>query len=215
MCKPMPFELIGKIKLFKDFNLKNFFGFLKVEVTSPKDIKVPVLPCKYQGKTIFPTGKWIGTYFSEELKAIIKYGYKFKFIEGYELSKVDLFSDYVNDFYERKKNSIGAGRFIAKMHLNQLYGIFGRKHDLLETGNLYKDDLEIHISSRVIKSIIPINDKVVALLMHKNINYLLVSKLNQELHLNLNNYYQMVKANVAIASAVTSYARIHMIPFKT
>lgn len=214
MCKPIPFELIGKIKLFKDFNLKNFFGFLKVEVTCPKDIKVPVLPCKYQGKTIFPTGKWIGTYFSEELNAVIKYGYKFKFIEGYEFSKIDLFTEYVNHFYEQKKNATGSERFIAKMHLNQLYGIFGRKHDLLETVNIYKEDLEVYISSRVIKAIIPINDEILALLMHKNINYLIVSKLNQELHLDLNNYYQMVKANVAIASSITSYARIHMIPFK-
>ena len=31
---------------------------------------------------------------------------------------------------------------------------------------------------------------------------------------NLSNYQYLVKANVAIASAVTSYARIHMIPFK-
>jgi hypothetical protein len=101
------------------------------------------------------------------------------------------------------------------MHLNQLYGIFGRKHDLLETVNIHKEDLEFYISSRVIKAIIPINDEIVALLMHKNINYPIVSKLNQELHLNLNNYYQLVKANVAIASSITSYARIHMIPFKT
>jgi hypothetical protein len=57
MCKPIPFELIRKLKFFNGFNLKNFFGFLKVEVTCPKDIKVPVLPCKHQGKTIFPTGK--------------------------------------------------------------------------------------------------------------------------------------------------------------
>ena len=32
--------------------------------------------------------------------------------------------------------------------------------------------------------------------------------------MNLSNYQYLVKANVAIASAVTSYARIHMIPFK-
>jgi DNA polymerase type B, organellar and viral len=58
-----------------------------------------------------------------------------------------LFSDYVNNFYEQKKNSIGPKRFIAKMHLNQLYGIFGRRHDLLETINIYKEDLEIYISN--------------------------------------------------------------------
>ena len=96
MLKPMPFELIRKIKIFENnFNLNTFFGYLKVEVTCPKDIKTPLLPCKYNGKTIFPTGSLCGTYFSEELKAVLPHGYKFKFIEGYEFSKIDLFTDYV------------------------------------------------------------------------------------------------------------------------
>ena len=57
MLKPMPFELIRKFKVIdKTFNLDNFFGYLKVEVNVPKDIKIPLLPCKYEGKTIFPTG---------------------------------------------------------------------------------------------------------------------------------------------------------------
>src|SRR5271168_963454 len=117
MCKPMPYELIRKVKDFTHFNLNNFFGFLKVEVNCPLNIKIPVLPNKHNGKTIFPTGIWIGTYLSEELKAVIKYGYQFKFIEGYEFSKVDLFSPYplgkgpkgpyVNNFYAQKKNSTG------------------------------------------------------------------------------------------------------------
>jgi hypothetical protein len=214
MCKPMPYELIRKVKDFTHFNLNNFFGFLKVEVNCPLNIKTPVLPNKHNGKTIFPTGIWIGTYFSEELKAVIKYGYQFKFIEGYEFSKVDLFSDYVNNFYAQKKNSTGPERFIAKMHLNQLYGIFGRKHDLLETTNIYKEDLETYVGSRIIKTIIPINDKIVALLMHKNVRDDLIKELNSELEISLSNYQYLVKANVAIASAVTSYARIHMIPFK-
>lgn len=100
------------------------------------------------------------------------------------------------------------------MQLNQLYGIFGRKHDLLETVNVYKEDLKFYAISRVIKCIIPINDKTVALLMYKNINNDLVNRLNSDLDLNLNSYEYLVKANVAIAAAVTSYARIHMIPYK-
>ena len=70
------------------------------------------------------------------MKAVKPLGYKFKFIEGYEFSKIDLFSSYVNHFYEQKRNTIGAVRFIAKMHLNHLYGNFGRRHDLLETKNI-------------------------------------------------------------------------------
>jgi hypothetical protein len=68
MCKPMPYELIRKftIKDGDNFNLDKFFGFLKVEVNCPSlafehrakvNVKIPVLPCKYNGKTIFPTGK--------------------------------------------------------------------------------------------------------------------------------------------------------------
>jgi DNA polymerase type B, organellar and viral len=62
MMKPMPFELIRKFTVFpcqgtgENINLDKFFGYLKVEVTCPKNIKTPILPCKYNGKTIFPTG---------------------------------------------------------------------------------------------------------------------------------------------------------------
>jgi hypothetical protein len=103
------------------------------------------------------------------------------------------------------------------MHLNQLYGIFGRKHDLLETINIYTEDLEEFIATRVIKAIVPVNDKIITLLMHKNIKDQLILDLNSELDINLKNSYSLVlkEANVAISSAVTAYARIHMISFKT
>lgn len=215
MMKDMPYELIRKVQIFENnFYLNTFFGYLKVVVNSPKDIKTPLLPCKHNGKTIFPTGSWIGTYFSEELKAVLPHGYKFNFLEGYEFSKIDLFSDYVNHFYDKKKNSVGPERFIAKMHLNQLYGIFGRKHDLLETRNIYMEDLNEFVCTRVIKAIVPINEKIITLLMHKNIKDDLILELNSELDINLSNHYSLVKANVAISSAVTAYARIHMISFK-
>jgi len=161
--KPMPFKLIRKINLKNNsgFNFAELFGYLKVEITWPKDIKVPVLPCKFNGNLIFPSGSWIGTYFSEELKAVLSLGYKFKFIEAYEFNKIDLFNDSVNNFYEQKRNSTGAVRFIAKMHLNALYEIFGRKHDLLETRNIYKKDLDAYTLTKVIKTIIPINEQII------------------------------------------------------
>ena len=177
-------------------------------------VKISVLPCKFNGETIFPIGRWEGTYFSEELKVVLTLGYKFKFIKAYEFSKIDLFSGYVYKFYEQKKNSIGPERFIAKMHLNQLYGIFGRRPDLLETRNIYKEDFDKYMTTRVIKTIIPVNDKIITLLMHSNIKDDLIIGLNSELDMKLSNYYYLVRANVALASAVTSYSRIHMIPFK-
>ena len=52
------------------------------------------------------------------------------------------------------------------MLLNQLYGIFGRKHDLLETRNIYIEDLDEFIGTRVIKSIVPLVHLHLLLLEH-------------------------------------------------
>ena len=82
----MPHKLIGVWTKFNNFNLNQFFGFLEVEVTCPKNIKVPVLPHKYNNTTIYPTGSWVGVYFSEELKAVAKLGYKFKYIKRFSFT---------------------------------------------------------------------------------------------------------------------------------
>lgn len=117
-----------------NINLDDFFSFIKCEITTSEDnnnLLKPILPYKYLTTyiTFYPIGNWTGIYFSEELKAVSKLGYRIKLLEGYEFDKVDLFSDYVNHFYNIKKTSIknSPQRFIAKMHLNTLYGILGRK----------------------------------------------------------------------------------------
>ena len=46
-----------------------------------------LLPYKHQGKTIFPKGTWLGVYFSEELKEVVKHGYLVKLIKGYQFIK--------------------------------------------------------------------------------------------------------------------------------
>jgi hypothetical protein len=103
MLNPMPYNLIKKHKFMNKIKLENFFGFIEVEVLCPKDIIRPVLPFHFKGKTVYPIGCWKGIYFSEELKAVAKLGYKFKLIRGYEFSKANLFESYINYFYEIKK----------------------------------------------------------------------------------------------------------------
>jgi hypothetical protein len=153
-------------------------------------------------------------YFSEELKAVEKLGYKINLIKGYEFNKVDLFSNYVNFFFNLKKNSIGPLRFIAKMLLNQLYGYFGRSLNLIETINIYNKDLNLYACTRIIKSIIKITDEISTLLIESNINIEIINELNSQFKLNMSPSYKNVKTNVAIAAAVTAYGRIHMIPYK-
>jgi hypothetical protein len=200
-----------------NINLNDFFDYIKCEIITPKNILKPLLPYKdlSTGKTIYPIGKWIGTYFSEELKAVEKHGYKIKLLEDIEFNKVDLFTDYVNHFYNIKKisNKNSPQRFIAKLHLNTLYGIFGRKQDTIETINIYNEDLHNYISTKLIKSMITINDKITTLLIQNNINTNLIKKFNILIDSNYSSNEYLIKSNVAIAAAVTSYARIHMIPF--
>jgi hypothetical protein len=98
------------------------------------------------------------------------------------------------------------------MHLNQLYGIFGRKKELIETINIYKKDLPKYLLHKIIRNIIVINEG--SILIQKNIDSNIINELNTKFNLNYNSQYSEVKNNVAIAAAVTAYARIHMIPFK-
>jgi DNA polymerase type B, organellar and viral len=91
MLNPMPYNLIKIHNNMDNIKLENFFGFIEVEVLCPTNMERPVLPFHLKGKTIYPVGTWKGVYFSEELKAVVKIGYQFKLIKGYEFSKEYLF----------------------------------------------------------------------------------------------------------------------------
>jgi hypothetical protein len=216
MLNDMPYDLINPNLInLSNRTLDSFFGFAEVEVTCPTNMLRPVLPFHMNGKTIYPVGTWKGVYFSEELKAVVKLGYQITLIRGYEFTRTkDLFTNYVNTFYELKRTSVGSEKAIAKLLLNNLYGYFGRKQISILTQNVKNSNLEPILLSRVVKSIMNINKDYSTVLSYSNINYPLLSKLNNELHNNIENFHTPIKSNVAIAAAVTAYARIHMIPFK-
>src|SRR3984957_18419631 len=89
------------------------------------------------------------------------------------------------------------------MQLNQLYGILGRRKDLIQTLNVLTKDLSLYLISKVVKSVININ-----------VETDILKKLNTYFESNLTSVNVEVKSNVAIAAAVTAYARIHMIKIK-
>ena len=215
MLNPMPYSLLndGKIIDLSNRSLETFFGFAYCRIFCPLDMLRPVLPFHSNGKTIYPVGTWQGTYFSEELKAVAKLGYQITLIRGFEFTKIDLFSDYVNHFYEIKKNSTGVERSIAKNQLNNLYGYFGRKQIGLTTQNVKNNNLNLILTTRIVKSITPINDDYSILLMYSNVNHKMLEKLNSVFH-SIGSDQHYIMSNVAIAAAVTAYARIIMIPFK-
>lgn len=183
MLEPMPYNLISsKLINLRGRSLDSFFGFAKVYINCPKSMLRPVLPFHFEGKTIYPVGTWIGTYFSEELKAVEKLGYKITLIQGYEFTQVDLFTKYVNTFFNIKKNSEGAEKLIAKLLLNNLYGYFGRKQISISTQNVKNSHLADIVISKIVKSITTINDEYSTVLTYSNINYHLLNKLNNTFH---------------------------------
>lgn len=126
MCNPMPIEFLGESEGV-NVKLENIFGFAEAKITTPNDLTIPLLPFKVFNETLHPLGSWIGIYFTEELKEIVKHGYKVELIKVYNFSKANIFTSYIDYFYNIKNFATGASRLIAKMHLNQLYGYFGRR----------------------------------------------------------------------------------------
>jgi Glycosyltransferase sugar-binding region containing DXD motif len=102
------------------------------------------------------------------------------------------------------------------MHLNQLYGYFGRKQMLLETVNIYNRELPSYLLKNKIKNIIKINSEISLLLLETNVDPVFIDNLNSFISKETKwiNTMKIVKAQVGIAAAVTAYARIHMIDYK-
>ena len=225
MMKDMPLSPAGFTNSITQDDLinGNFFGFCLADIECPKDIAVPLLPFReHKGESVyFPTGKWQGIYFSEILKEVMKQGYKVTPINGYPFHKANLFKDYIDHFYDIKKNSEGATRIIAKMHLNQLYGYFGRSLETIITINVTKTELKNIGLSHNVESVLKNHDDLYVVLLKGNLNHELLDDLNkirEDLDINYNmilNPTKNVKSNVAIAAAVTAYAQIEMMKYKT
>ena len=215
MTQGMP---LNPVKVDKVIDLDNFFGFVKVDVYCPSTVERPLLPTKYKGKTIFPTGMWSGTYFSEELKAIKKLIPEYEFIthEGYSCDKVDLFSNYVNTLYKVKSEAEGSERWIAKLLLNCLYGTFGRSNKTTSCIRADAKDLPYYMATQVVTSTIKISENTFILIVQNNTENNLLSDLNTYISSDfpMASSQTVVKSNVAIAAAITAYARIVMMPFK-
>lgn len=203
---------VGNAKYFEgDIFLieKDPFGFFEVEVESPKFLNHPILlhksvNKKFNNRTIASLGNWKNVYFSEEIKNAKKYGYKFKVLKGYLFERKNIFDKFVSTFYSIKKNSDKKDPMymISKLILNSLYGKFGmspykNKHVILDKNEIYS-----FIDKSKIKSVIELDNDKVFMEYEDNQNF------------NLDNNYIEPNINIAIAAAITAYARIHMSQFK-
>nr|BAD66818.1 orf774 [Beta vulgaris subsp. vulgaris]CBJ20683.1 hypothetical protein [Beta vulgaris subsp. maritima] len=113
-------------------DLDSLYGFIEAYVECPESIVRPFLPYhKVKDPTLlFPTGEWIGVYYTEELKYAKSLGYTVIPIKGYLFQKRESpFKDYVGSLFERrlqaKEDGNEAMSLLYKLVMNSLYGRFG------------------------------------------------------------------------------------------
>lgn len=106
-------------------------GRVEAYVDCPSDINRPFLPYRNKNKTlVFPTGQFVGVYYSEELKFARSLGYNIIPLRGYLFEKKPSpFSDFITSVYEKrqeaKKKGDDAMAYVYKILMNSLYGRFG------------------------------------------------------------------------------------------
>jgi hypothetical protein len=109
-------------------------GFVDATVSIPRDVAVPPLPYRFEGKLLFPTGEFRGTWDVDELALVLECGGSVEQIHSeiwFEASTI--LANYVRALYTfRDKSAPGytEGRAaLAKILLNSLYGKFGSNPD--------------------------------------------------------------------------------------
>lgn len=207
---PMP---IGEITYFEgDIRKINpeAFGFFYCRIQVPLDLKHPILQTHVQTKGGLRTLAGVGSYhdmiFSHSYDTAIKAGYKIDILWGYTFEKGFIFKEYVEDLYKMRLqyDKTDPMNYIAKINLNSLYGKFGMRDDFDQTFIVNQDKFEEinNTQQPVIKDIIKLDD------------HYLIQLPNEDKGVSEELVTSEFNINVAIASAITSYARDYMSQFK-
>jgi len=194
------------------------FGFFYCKITSPDNLLHPLLQRRIKTengvRTIAGLGSWTGWIFSTEMDNAMEYGYQFEILNGYEFERGNIFSEYVTKMYNlRLQFEKGTPmNLIAKLLMNSLYGKFGMKlesteicmYDTSSEKELesLKDDMKLW--EETIQDFVKI-DSHLLIIRNKLLSY----KYNEEMDM-----FYGLDVNIAIASAITGGARVHMSMFK-
>ena len=225
MLMPMPG---GTPKISFEKDLDKLFGFVEAKVQAPteKELKIPILPVKINGKTELFRNTVVGIWWSEELKMSRNYGYKILEVKNcIQFQKTEnLFNDYVQDIYKKKLdadlNRNGIKRLINKLLLNSLYGRLGIKGQninlkIVKEKNINKvllteksDVLYQNNDLYLVKSVGPLDPEI--------LNIVNKEKLYEDTDKDFNskNPWSGISSSPQFSAAITAYARMNLNQFK-
>ncbi|XP_054158248.1 uncharacterized protein LOC128956547 [Oppia nitens] len=248
---------IGHPSVLTDFintSIDNYFGFIKCRVIPPKQLYIPILPVRYNGKLYFPLCKTclesksddycvhsdcermlVGTWFSEELKCALNFGYKINLIIevlNYEEKSSEIFSPYIKTFLKIKTEASGwPDNCVTEEQKNTFVSEFKEIEDVeLDVNNMVKNSGLRTISKLMLNSLWGklaqlSNQGQVKICSNYNDYYSLLTdakyKITGEVHPNSEKLivnYKLVddilskpgNTSVALAAMVTAYARLHL-----
>jgi hypothetical protein len=189
--------------------LDSMFGFIEAYVVCPKTIKKPFLPYRDKNNTlIFPTGEFVGVYYSEELKYARGLGYTVLPISGYLFERMESpFRDFVRSLFksrlEARKSGNEALSYVYKILMNSLYGRFGINPKSTITEVCDEDRL---------KYLIRHSELIFSDMLSEN-NYIVAYHSNTGKSSSSDDWNPPKISAVQLAAAITAYARIHMYPY--
>ncbi|XP_055814596.1 DNA polymerase-like [Solanum dulcamara] len=195
----------------RERDIDSLFGFIRAYVICPrtKNFKRPFLPYRMEDRTlVFPTGKFVGVYFSEELKYAKKIGYTVVPMSGYLFEKGEgsPFKDFVSSLSEKRKEAKKEGNvamdYVYKILMNSLYGRFGINPE--STTTEICDDARLRVLVQTCEKFIysePLRQNLNLVAYIKNTNP------------TSGEWRYKKNAAVQLSAAITAYARIYLYPY--
>jgi len=183
----------------------NALGYFYCKINTPDNLEHPILQIHhktYNGlRTVAPLGSFEAMIYSKEMDNCIKLGYSFEIKWGYIFTAENIFEDIINDLYSLRLTYSKSDpmNYIAKLLLNSLYGRFGMDDNFSEWNVIDKDLLDSFLDKMDVLDIIDLDNKLLIQFKSKD---------------NIDNDLVAHNTNIAIASAITAYSRIHMSQFK-
>jgi DNA polymerase type B, organellar and viral len=196
------------------------YGFFYCKITSPDNLEHPLLQRRIETsegtRTIAGLGTWHGWICSIEMDNAIKFNYQFEIIKGYQFEKGNIFKEFIDTMYQlRLEYPVGHPmNLIAKLMMNSLYGKFGMK-DQFSVVEIFKikdkNDKKafrklVDLWGNSIQDWIVLEDHLVVIR-----DKVLDLKTDPE---DAAYSFGGTEINIAIASAITAYARSFMSYFK-
>ena len=212
---------IGK-PIFFDGDIRrvepNAYGFFYCKITSPMDLKHPLLQRRIKTsdglRTIAGLGSWTGWISSLEMDNAMNNGYTFEILNGYQFETGDIFSGYINKLYNLRLeyDKSHPMNLIAKLLMNSLYGKFGMRLEMTKV-EIYNVSTEDALDS-FYKMLLDIGESIHDYIKIDD-NYVIIKDALIDLKYDSDqDMYHGQDVNIAIASAITAGARKYMSIFK-